>query len=138
MHLKSWLKALLLFLPMSSQASYLCSVTSENYPGFEDGLVLSKEVEVTGPQGVSSGHVLLDTAGDYEFRIVAGRLLKLANQSPVLIDFYTEIKDLKSGLVMRSKSGDNGGSLQARTELVAYPEDSLFYKSILIFDCKQY
>ncbi|ARU54316.1 hypothetical protein OLMES_0209 [Oleiphilus messinensis] len=92
--MKRLTKLLLLFLPLHTQAAYLCTATSDHYPAFTDGIVFSKEVELEGPQGMPNGHIDLHHQSGFDFRLVAGRTM-VQNGNKQLIDFYIEPKFCK-------------------------------------------
>lgn len=126
---------LFVIFSQSVLAQYLCTASSQGITGIGDGLLFSKEVELTGKQGVSAGHVLLHKHGDLSFYLVAGTTMIINKQSQ-LLSFYTEIRDAKSNVTSRAMSGIVDDIKQARIELVTYPKDSYLYKAMIDFQCQ--
>ena len=122
-------------------ANVLCTATSDSYPDIKDGLIFSKSVALTGAQGTKKGHQTIYEDKEFEYRLVTGRVVKTGSLEPKIVDFYTELKikdSKKSPIIVRAKSGMEAGIMQARLELVDYPENSYLYKGILLFECKYY
>ncbi len=132
---------LLLSISPLAQA-ILCTITSDQYPGFNDGVLFSKEITLTGGQGTPAGHQLLLKHEQAEFWLVAGSLIKIGGGKPILQNFYTEVRLLEAGgqptQTLRAMSGIHDGIAQARLELVHYPPQSWMYEGILVFSCSQY
>lgn len=138
MPVKTLLIFIFLLFPNIALANYLCTASSAQYPKMKNGLIFSKEVTSLGTQGTPSGHILLHKDEHFSYWLVAGTLLKTAEQPAKLIDYYVELHSAQAGSVIRAKSSLNDSPSNAQLELITYPKDSLFYQGVLLFSCKGY
>ena len=122
-------------LVSASAPNFLCTVSADNFPGFEDGTLESKTVTLSGMQGEVGGQVTVYENALFRFRLITGRS-QIQNGVVTLMDFYVEAQDLGNSHSIRAASASYaGGNQHARLELVTYAPKSDWYEGIVIFKC---
>ncbi|WP_166267264.1 hypothetical protein [Marinobacter caseinilyticus] len=138
-HSNWFITTLLLACPVnaSSQTGLLCTITADQYPGFENGLMESTTVRLTGMQGEAGGQATVYETDTFRFRVITGRT-QIHSGTTKLMDFYVEAQNIESGHSIRAASASfAGGPHQARLELVNYPTNTDWYEGIAIFECAE-
>ena len=114
---------------------FLCTVSADKFPGFEDGTLESKTAVLTGMQGESDGQVTVYENASFRFRVITGRS-QIQGEAVTLMDFYVEAQDLENDRSIRAASASYAGGLHhARLELVTYPPETEWYEGVVIFKC---
>lgn len=123
--------------PLASAASteLLCTVSADKFPGFEDGTLESKSVQLSGMQGEAGGQASVYENGAFRFRVITGRS-QIQSGTSTLMDFYVEAQNLESGHSVRAASASYaGGPHHARLELINYAPEADWYEGIVVFKC---
>lgn len=124
-------------LTVSANIELLCTVTADQFPGFDDGLMESKTVQLSGIQGEVGGAATIYENSAFRFRVITGRS-RIQDGTATLMDFYVEAQDLENGWSTRSASASYfGGPHHARLELVTYGQETPWYERIVIFKCTE-
>lgn len=114
---------------------FLCTVTADKFPGFEDGTLESKTVVLTGMQGDAGGQVNIYENASFRFRLITGRS-RIEGETATLMDYYVEAQDLENDHSIRAASASYaGGPHHARLELVTYTPETDWYEGVVIFKC---
>ncbi|WP_404365568.1 hypothetical protein [Marinobacter sp.] len=140
--MKSVFRSLMLILalaasPHLSAASLelLCTISADQFPGVEDGLLESKHVLLTGMQGETGGQVTVYEDASFQFRVVTGRS-RIQGGEATLMDFYVEARDRENDYSTKAASASYaGGPHHARLEMVTYTPKTDWYEGIVIFKC---
>ncbi|SDU03880.1 hypothetical protein [Halopseudomonas salegens] len=120
---------------VSADMELLCTVTVDQFPGFDDHMVKSKTVQLNGMQGEAGGEATIYENSAFRFRAITGRSL-IQDGAATLMDFYVEAQDLENGRSIRSASASYvGGPHHARLELVTYGQETPWHEGIVIFTC---
>jgi len=138
-----WLVCLLLFVGgayASSKGPSInvdCKIDIKDYPGFSDYSVEKNNVLIEGTQFSKTGRVLINSIENYEFRVIVAESLSIGEESEIT-GFFTEIKNIKSGLSSQSHSGVNyinDKSRESQVTLLYYEKTSLMVKGYVRFEC---
>lgn len=86
----------------------LCTVSADNFPGFEDGTLESKTVQLTGIQGDAGGHITIYENASFRFRVITGRS-QIQGETAILTVFYVEAQDLENDHNIRAASASYAG-----------------------------
>lgn len=122
-------------LGVAAETNLICTVTADQFPGFENGLLESRTVTLTGRQGEAGGQAAIYENAEFNLRVIAGRT-SIREGETTLMDFYVEAQNLDAGHSIRAASASfSGGPHQARLELVTYPAEAGWYEGIVIFEC---
>lgn len=122
-------------VPAASTARVVCSILSDPFPGFPNGIAAGGTYVLTDVQGTPGGVQVVHETPSYRYRVVAGRTM-IREGYERLLDFYVEIQNRRSGQNFRSPSrADATGQATARLEIVQYEADNLLPRRNLIFEC---